>query len=115
MVVIEELLASLDVEVRTFSVCKVENGWALALDADDMPVIHYGLKGSGKVCFENGSMLVIEPHDLLLVHPRKPHRIETEGQELKVVLATENCVLLADALLEFRAGSEPNLVMICGK
>jgi AraC family transcriptional regulator, activator of mtrCDE len=115
MAVVDELLASLDVEVRTFSVCKVENGWALALDADHVPVIHYGLNGSGKACFENGSMLVIEPHDFLLVPPRQPHRIETEGGELKVVPAAENCVLLADALLEFRAGSEPDLVMICGK
>src|SRR5205814_7618315 len=32
-----------------------------------------------------------------------------------VVPATENCVVLADALLEFRAGSEPDLVMVCGK
>jgi AraC family transcriptional regulator, activator of mtrCDE len=115
MAAIDELLASLDAEVRTFSVCKVENGWALSLDADDAPVIHYGLKGSGKACFDNGSMLVIEPHDFLLVPPRQPHRIETEGQDLKVVPAAENCVLLADALLEFRAGSEPDFVMICGK
>src|SRR5215213_10543308 len=115
MAVIDELLASLDAEVRTFSVCKVENGWALALDADDVPVIHYGLKGSGKACFDNGSMLVIEPHAFLLVPPRQPHQIETEGQDLRVVPAAENCVLLADALLEFRAGSEPDLVMICGK
>src|SRR3954447_3606916 len=115
MAVIDELLASLEAEVRTFSVCKVENGWALALDADDMPVIHYGLKGAGKARFEDGSMLVIEPHDFLLVPPRQPHRIETEGGELKVIPAAENCVLLADALLEFCAGSEPDVVMICGK
>lgn len=115
MAVIDELLASLDVEVRTFSVCKVENGWALSLDADDLPVIHYGLKGSGEVRFENGAMLPIDPHDFLLVPPGRPHLIETKGQELKVVPAADSCVLLADALLEFRAGSEPDVVMICGK
>src|SRR5215217_4415380 len=115
MAVIDELLASLDAEVRTFSVCKVENGWALALDADEVPVIHYGLKGSGKACFETGSMLDIKPHNFLLVPPRQPHPIATEGQDFKLVPAAENCVLLADALLEFRAGSEPDLVMICGK
>src|SRR3954447_3132111 len=115
MAVIDALLASLDVEVRTFSVCKVENGWALTLEADDLTVIHYGLKGSGTVRFENGSTLSVESHDFLLVPPRRPHLIETEGQELTVVSAAENCVLLADALLEFRAGSEPDFVMICGK
>jgi AraC family transcriptional regulator, activator of mtrCDE len=115
MAVIDELLASLDAEVRTFSVCKVENGWALSLEADDVPVIHYGLKGSGTVRFENGLMLSVAPHDFLLVPSRQPHLVATEGQDLKVVPAAENCVLLADALLEFRAGSEPDFVMICGK
>src|SRR5215212_6599089 len=115
MAVIDELLASLDVEVRTFSVCKVENGWGLSLEADEVPVIHYGLKGSGKVRFGDGSILSVEPHDFLLVPPRQPHLVDTEGQDLKIVPAADNCVLLADALLEFRAGSEPDFVMICGK
>src|SRR5437660_1799644 len=112
---IDDLLVSLDVEVRTFSVCKVQNGWALGLDADRVPVIHYGLEGSGVARFQDGSTITVEPHDFLLVPSQQPHRIETEGDDLKVVPATENCAVLADALLEIRAGSEPDLVMVCGK
>src|SRR5215204_6091709 len=107
MSLIDELLASLDVEVRTFSICKVQNGWALGVDADDMPVIHYGLKGSGIARFQDGVAMRVEPHDFVLVPRQQAHRIDTEGDNLKIVAATDNCVVLADALLEFRAGSEP--------
>jgi AraC family transcriptional regulator, activator of mtrCDE len=112
---IDDLLASLDVEVRTFSVCKAENGWALGVDADPVPVIHYGLKGSGIARFADGLTMTIEPHDFALVPPNQPHRIETEGEDLRVVPATKNCIVLADGLLELRAGSEPDLIMVCGK
>src|SRR5947207_2477581 len=115
MSLIDDLLASLDVEVRTFSVCKVQNGWALGLDADSLPVIHYGLEGSGIARFEDGSLIKVEPHDFVLIPSQQAHRIDTEGDDLTLVPATENCVVLADALLEFRAGSEPDLVMVCGK
>ena len=115
MTLIDDLLASLEVEVHTFSVCKVENGWALAVAADTMPVIHYGLKGSGVARFQGGSSIAIEPHDFVLVPRQHAHRVDTEGQDLQVVAATENCIVLADALLEFRAGSEADLVMVCGK
>src|SRR5438034_823210 len=107
MSLIDDLLASLDVEVHTFSVCKVENGWALGVDADPVPVIHYGLKGTGTARFQGGSAITIEPHDFILVPSQQAHRIDTEGQDLRVVPATENCIVLADALLELRAGSEP--------
>jgi AraC-like DNA-binding protein len=115
MSLLDDLLASLDVEVRTFSVCKVENGWALGLDADPVPVIHYGLKGSGIARFPDGLAVTIEPHDFALVPPRQPHRVDTAGDNLNVVPATENCAVLADGMLELRAGSEPDLVMVCGK
>ena len=115
MSLLDDLLASLDVEVRTFSVCKVESGWALGVDADAVPVIHYGLKGTGVARFPDGLAITIEPHDFALVPPNQPHRIDSGGEGLKVVPATENCAVLADGLLELRAGTEPDLIMVCGK
>lgn len=115
MSLLDDLLASLDVEVHTFSVCKVESGRALGVDADPVPVIHYGLKGSGIARFPDGVRITIEPHDFALVPPNQRHQIDMGGEDLGVVPATENCLVLADGLLELRAGTEPDLIMVCGK
>jgi AraC family transcriptional regulator, activator of mtrCDE len=111
----DDLLASLDAAVRTFSLCKVENGWALALDADPLPVIHYVLKGSGVARFESGPAIPFQPHDFLLIPTGRAHHMAGEGDTLKVVGAAENCTVLADGIAEFRAGSDPDAVIVCGK
>lgn len=114
MQLIDKLLDSLDAEVRSFAVCEIENGWALALDAATVPIIHYVLQGSGSLRLQDGQVIDFGTHEFILIPRGTPHRIETEGENLNVVLASENCVVLAEALLNARAGRETDVLVVCG-
>lgn len=110
----DELLDSLDVEVHSFALCKLETGWALALDPASVPIIHYVLRGSGTLQLPQGQSVQVAPHDFVLIPSGRPHRIETAGENLKTVAASENCVVLAEAVLGMQAGTEPDLMTVCG-
>lgn len=114
MSVMDELLNSLDVEVQSFALCKIENGWALALDPIGVPIIHYVLRGTGTLRLHEGAAVNFAPHDFMLIPSGRAHRVESEGEDLKTIAASQNCVVLAEAVLGMQAGDDPDLVVVCG-
>ena len=79
MGLLDRLLASLDVRVRAFAVCRVARGWSLALDPAETTFLHYVARGSGRLTLADGSYVPFVDHDLIVVPPRCATIMELPG------------------------------------
>jgi AraC-like DNA-binding protein len=116
---LDNLMASLDVEVVALSECLVSRGFGLDLGGIGIPGIHYNLKGTGKMLLSNKLWVNLKPHTLIVVPPNTPFRIEAAQ------LPGKNATLrLVDGRLQknikgdihrFVAGDDnPEILLICG-
>lgn len=114
MIYLDRLLASLEVHVTGFALCKVRRGYRLMLDGLDAPLIHYALKGPGILQIHGGPSLPFVEHDLLIVPRRVGHSVIGPNGDLKDVRGTDELSMLDDALLEMSAGRGADAVTVCG-
>lgn len=110
---LDRLLASLEVELKGFAVCKVARGYRLVLGALDAPLIHYAVKGPGIVQIEDGPSLSFADHDFLIIPPGLRHSLMVEPGDLEDVRGTDGLSTLADALLQISAGGAADAVTLC--
>lgn len=111
---LDRLLTTLDVGATAVAVCEVADGWRLALDAMQAPLIHYVLEGEGRMRTAD-SAVEVAPGSFVVVPPGKPHRMETRAPNGREKRALSDCLVVGDGLLKLRAGdAEASLVTTCG-
>lgn len=80
-VVLDHLLAALDVGVTHFTVCDIRDGWGMRLDACNTASLHYCLEGTGTLAVHGERRIPLEPHAFVLLPPGVAYRIESASPE----------------------------------
>lgn len=111
---LEKLLAGLDVRVEPFAVCDVRGDSHLALDASDTATVHYILAGAGTIRIAGGPVIDARAHTFMVVPSGVRQRIEAGGGSQATVPALA-CRPMTDGLERITAGcGEHGLILACG-
>ena len=115
MILLEKLLAGLEVTVRPFAVCEVRGTSHLAMAPSDFATVHYTLAGAGLVRVAGAPVVEARPYSFIIVPPGMAHRIEpaTGGAPLESVGV--GAASLPAGLVRHAVGSGDNgVIMACG-
>ncbi|MCB1885357.1 MAG: helix-turn-helix transcriptional regulator [Geminicoccaceae bacterium] len=119
MLVLDRLLAALEVRVDAFALCEICPGWRLTFGPGEEPSVHYVLAGSGTMRLPKGAALLLD-QDVFAVLPKGiPHGFETAGGGGREVRHPGNVRAgdagLGGAVREIRAGEGSDCLRIaCG-
>lgn len=111
---LERLLASLEVQISGFALCRIRRGYRLILGQQDAPLIHCALKGSGILQIHGGQSIQFAAKDFVIIPRGCGHSIISPNGTLKDVRGTDELSTLDDALLEMGAGGGADTVTVCG-
>lgn len=116
MILLEKLLAGLNVRVRTFGLCLLEQGTALSLEALDLPSVHYSLTGDGEVTLSDGRRLAFKRHSFFVLPAGRSMIVRAGTDGGPVLAAAKPCTSISDGLVRMRAGEgAPDMVLACGR
>jgi AraC-like DNA-binding protein len=76
-VILDHLLAVLDIGVTHFSVCDVRDGWSMRFDAGKAASLHYCLEGVGTLAVHGAPPVQLEPHTFVLLPPAVAYGLES--------------------------------------
>ena len=76
---LDKLLANLDVRVDHFALCMLSSGWRIQLPGPPAVMMHFVLKGQGTVSDAEGNDLPVGPYWLAVVPPGVQHDLRTPG------------------------------------
>ena len=76
-IVLDHLLAALDIGVTHFTVCDIRDGWGMRLDACKTASLHYCQAGVGTLAIHGALPIQLEPHTFVLLPPGVEYRIES--------------------------------------
>jgi AraC-like DNA-binding protein len=76
-VILDHLLAALDIGVTHFTVCDIRDGWGMHLDGCKTASLHYCLEGAGTLTVHGAVPIQLEPHTFVLLPPGVAYRIES--------------------------------------
>jgi AraC family transcriptional activator of mtrCDE len=111
---LERVLDHLAVDIEPIAVCKVSREWRLRLGGAEATTFHFVLRGEGRLLAGNGSARPIRSCCLCLVPPRMPHALES-GDLVTHEVAAENVLERVGDLLQFAAGGDEGLTVVCGR
>ena len=100
---LEKLLAGLEVGVEPFAVCDVRGDSHLAFDASDTATVHYALAGAGTIRMAGGPAIDARAHTFMIVPSGVRQRIEA-GDGGHATVPALACSPLADGLERISAG-----------
>src|SRR3546814_21101901 len=83
-IVLDNLLATLEIGVIHFRVCDIRDGWELRLPANKLPSLHYVLEGVGTLLAHNTPPISLQPHTFVLCPPGIAYRVEGRSEERRV-------------------------------
>jgi len=113
---LDRLLVTLAVRVRSFSVCRIQWGWRLDFSPFDAITIHYVLRGSGSLQVGDGPWRAFSPHSIIIVPSRQRHVLGEADDFVGEARAEDHCALHADGLVRFTAGDgSPDTLLVCGQ
>ncbi len=112
---LDRLLATLDVQLHAFAVLEIASGSRLIFPPMNVIVVHYVLSGHGSLEVNGATPVELAEGSIAVVPPKRGQALVAGGDALRDVLATENCSMLVDALLQFDAagGAMGDLRIIC--
>ena len=76
-VILDQLLAVLDIGVTHFTVCDIRNGWGMRFDSCKTASLHYCLEGAGTLAVHGGPPIQLEPHSFVLLPPGVAYHLES--------------------------------------
>lgn len=113
---LDRLLVTLAVRLRSFSVCKIQRGWRLGFGPFEAITIHYVLRGAGSLRVGQGPWLPFAPHSIIIVPAREPHVVGEADAVLAEARAEDHCALHGDGLVAFTAGDGSlDTLLVCGQ
>jgi AraC family transcriptional activator of mtrCDE len=74
---LDALLAALDVGVVNFTAFDVREGWAVSFEPCKTASVHYCLAGRGSLVVSNDEIVSLEPHTFVLLPPSVSYRMES--------------------------------------
>ncbi len=113
---LDRLLVTLAVRLRSFSVCTIQRGWRLGFSPFEAITVHYVLRGTGSLRVGQGPWQSFAPHTIIVVPARRSHSLGAAEDCVGVVRAEDHCVLHGDGLISFTAGDgSPDALLVCGQ
>ncbi len=88
---LEKLLAHLDLKVEPFALCELASGWRLNLAGPGHVVLHFVLAGRGRLRSTAGE-IDLEPDTLIVIPRALGHAIESEGPVGSELAADANSI-----------------------
>lgn len=80
-VILNHLLAVLDIDVTHFTVCDMRNGWGIRFDSCKAASLHYCLAGAGTLTIRGLPPIQLEPHGFVLLPPGVDDRLESASSK----------------------------------
>ncbi len=113
---LDRLLVTLAVRLRSFSVCRIQRGWRLGFSPFEAITIHYVLRGSGSLRVGDGPWQSFTPHTIIVIPARQSHSLGAADDCLGEARAEDHCALHGDGLITFTAGDgSPDALFVCGQ
>jgi len=109
---LNRLIEQLDVSVEAFAICEIGNGWSLACEPLDLMVVHYVLRGEGRITW-NGGSVALRQGDAVIIPAHFAKSIEGAGPVVQTVAAKETC-LSPSGLTRFRATAAGHADLVLG-
>lgn len=75
--ILDHMLAVLDVGVTHFTVCDIRDGWGMRFDASKTASLHYCQDGAGTLTVRDAPPVQLEPHTFVLLPPGLAYRLES--------------------------------------
>ncbi len=112
MILLEKLLAGLEVTVRPFAVCDVRGDSHLAMKPSEFATVHYILAGAGLVRTAGAPAVEALPYSFIIVPPGIAQRIEPAAGGAPLA---PFCAALPAGIERHTVGSgESGVIMACG-
>lgn len=109
---LERLLAGLEVVVAPFAVCDVRGSAHLAVPAADEATLHYVLAGAGTARTPGAADVALRPHTFMVLPPGLAHRVEPARGS---VIPELSCGDLAAGMRRISAGRGVHgVALACG-
>lgn len=80
-IILDRLLAVLDIGVTHFTVCDIREGWGLRCDSFKTAALHYCLAGVGTLQVGGAPPIQLEPHSFVLLPPRAEYCLESASSK----------------------------------
>ena len=113
---LERILAHLEVDVEAFALCEVGLGWSLNLVPPRVAVLHFVLGGHGEMHAGKAGTFELAPNRLALVPAGIGHSLEPDGPALHVMTADSADIPAGSGVHRIQAGEAPPAVLVaCGK
>lgn len=113
---LDRLLVTLAVQVRSFSICRVQKGWRLGFSAFEAITIHYVLQGAGSLQVGKGRWEPFGPDTVLIVPAAQPHVLGEAVDVLGEARSEDHCTLHGDGMVAFTAGDgSADILLACGQ
>ena len=113
---LDRLLVTLAVRLRSFSVCRIQQGWRLGFSPFEAVTIHYVLHGTGSLRVGDGSWRSFAPNTIIVVPARLSHTLGAADDCVGEALAEDHCALHGDGLVSFTAGDgSADSLFVCGQ
>lgn len=112
---LDQLLASLRVEVAPFAVCDVRRGWRLLMPPDGHVSLHFIVRGEGLLREPDGRTHALGDGTVFAAPPGLPLRVEPSDGADHELDAAADCSLPEHGLKRLVAGAgDAALLMACG-
>jgi AraC family transcriptional activator of mtrCDE len=76
-VILDHLLAVLDIGLAHFTVCDIRDGWGMRFESCKTASLHYCLAGVGTLAAPGVPPIQLEPHSFVLLPPGRTYHIES--------------------------------------
>lgn len=116
--ILDHLLAVLDIGVTHFTICDIRDGWGLRLDSLKMASLHYCLAGAGTLVVRGTPPVRLGPHTFALLPPGVPYRLESVSPgPVQLERRTRLCgVSSYESVPTLTVGAgEPGIATACGE
>ncbi|SDE03688.1 AraC-type DNA-binding protein [Cupriavidus sp. YR651] len=80
-VILDHLLAVLDIGVNNFTVCDIRSGWGIRFDTCKTASLHYCLAGVGTLAVRGLPPVQLEPHSFVLLPPGVAYCLESASSK----------------------------------
>jgi len=77
--VLDHLLAVLDIGVTHFTVCDIRDGWGMRFDSCETASLHYCVKGVGTLAVRGLPPIQLDPHTFVLLPPGVGYSLESDS------------------------------------
>lgn len=113
---LERLIADLEISLEAFAMCEVAPGWRLRLGRLGWVTVHFVLAGRGRLRAGEREVVALEPRSLVIVPADRPHAIEAGAHVEHEAVADERGPR-ADGLVVLGAGprTDDELSIACGR